>query len=53
MLAGPAIQRANPDTLPLNHTTQGQHTLTLQFANALHESYGSKWASAPLIVSVK
>jgi hypothetical protein len=26
--------------------TQGKHTLTLQFANALHESYGPKWASS-------
>lgn len=24
---------------------QGTHTLTLQFANALHQSYGSKYAT--------
>jgi hypothetical protein len=25
---------------------QGKHTLTLQFANALHESYGPKYNSS-------
>lgn len=29
------------DTLPL---TAGKHTLTLQFANGMHESYGEEWS---------
>jgi hypothetical protein len=33
-------------------TPQGKHTLTLQFADALHQSYGPKWASA-ITVNVK
>lgn len=32
--------------LPLRWLVQGKHTLTLQFANALHESYGPKWNSS-------
>jgi hypothetical protein len=31
---------------PVGWLLQGKHTLTLQFANALHESYGSKWSSS-------
>lgn len=31
---------------------QGKHTLTLQFANALHESYGPKYAKT-ISVNVK
>jgi hypothetical protein len=31
---------------------QGKHTLALQFANALHESYGPQWNSS-ITVDVK
>lgn len=30
----------------MNTSCQGKHTLVLQFADALHQSYGPKYASS-------
>ncbi len=38
------------DTLKL---TAGQHTLTLQFANGVHDSYGKDWSKTILITVMK